>query len=101
MQYGYPKKRRIWFQRNSCEKSCQRKNGVLTFVNVCKSFRLFWMNIFAFFNGFELSIEFCVLFYPLRILLSKQIIFSLFWQVLPILNPNADEMAQKNEKRIF
>ncbi len=86
-------------QYTSCGKSYQwkseRKIKFLTIITECKSFRpiILCVNFLAlFFNGFKLSIAFCVTHSGFS---GK--IFLLLIQFLLNLKPKTDERAQKNE----
>jgi len=50
------------FQKNLCEKVISEMEFFTIFFCVPKfaAFNFFWVNFCAFFDGFELSIEFCV-----------------------------------------
>ncbi len=54
----------------------------------------------TFFNGFELGIEFCLLWYPCLFKFCKIKFFSLSLHFLLTLKPNWDEKAQKT-KNVF
>ncbi len=85
--------------KNLCEKSYERKTDrkmeFLTFISVCKMFWpvTFWVIFWTFFNGFKLSIEFCVLYYQNRLFKEKN---TLLLALLLTLKPKSNEAAQKN-----
>jgi hypothetical protein len=54
----------------------------------------------TFFNGFEISNQFCVFLYPYQNVLNKISVGS-YWHFLPTLNPNAHKTAQKMKTFFF
>ncbi len=74
------------------------KNAYFPYVFANNFFGTFFKH---FFNGFEISVKFCIFLIPFKIFSKKQKFFSSYWYFFQTLKPNAQEMAQKNGKPFF
>ncbi len=74
----------------------EKVHNFYTFMLITFLYEFFY----TFFKGFEISIQFCVFWYPYQNVLNKMFVGS-YYHFLPTLNPNTHKTAQKTKTFFF